>query len=156
MTASVGSLVPFNVAPTVTVGFRAALDVAIVSSLSLGLDLRADLPASGEAVETYIVAASIVPCIRYPKPFFFCGLVSLGDFHETGVDITHARSGDALYAAVGPRVGAELPIGRRFFVLAHADAAFILLRNPVSVGAVMVFQLPVVAPSVGLAGGVAF
>jgi len=41
-------------------------------------------------------------------------------------------------------------------VLAHADAAFILLRNPVSVGAVMVFQLPVVAPSVGLAGGVAF
>jgi hypothetical protein len=89
-----------------------------------------------------------------------CGVISAGDFHEAGVDISSSTSRDAPYLALAPRARLVLPLGRRFFVSAHGDAAFVLLRHTVTVtGATHgsgFFELPVVAPSFGLSGGVAF
>jgi hypothetical protein len=156
---SAGAIASFGVAPAVAVGVRGALDARLSRFFSLGIDLRGDLPASGESVETYVLAGSVVACARAPvRPVSLlgCGLVSLGDFHETGVGVANPMSGDALYASVGPRAGVELPLGDRFFLIAHADAAFVLLRNVVKLDGGQVFQLPVAAPSVGLGGGALF
>ncbi len=154
--ASLAPLLSFGVAPTTSVGLRGALDVRFLRSFSASLELRGDLPASSGGVQTDVLAASLVPCVRAPFPLFFCAVGSLGDFHESGVGITHPLRGDAMYLAVGPRVGVDLPLGPRFFVLAYADGAFLLLRHTVTLGGLQAFEPSVFVPSVGAGAGVLF
>lgn len=155
LSASLGTQVSFEVAPAASVGFLGAFDVRLARRLSIGIEARGDLPAEGEGVETYVIAGSVIPCLHYPSPLFVCAMVTAGDFHETGVG-SRPVAMDALYLALGPRVGVEVPLGRRFFVLAHADAAFVLLRHRVDLNGNQVFELPLIAPSFGIGGGVLF
>src|SRR5262249_9775674 len=72
--------------------------------VSVGLDLRLDLPASkrvdgGGTVSTWLALASIVPCVRAPAPLFFCGVASLGGFQESGAGVSHPHSDSALFVA---------------------------------------------------------
>ncbi len=150
----------FGVAPSVAVGLDAGVDARIGERFSLGLELRGDLPASsgapaGGSVSTAVFAASVVPCARVPFLLSLCAVASVGDFHEAGAGLAQDASGDALYAAVGPRVGLEVPLGRAF-VAARVDGSFILLRHVLDVGSVEVFRLPVFVPGVAAGAGVLF
>jgi hypothetical protein len=160
---SLGPIVSFEVAPAPSVGLRGEVDVTLWRWLSLGIDLRGDIPATGGDVQTYVLVASLVPCARIPAGAVavdLCSVISAGDFHETGVDISSATSRDAPYLALAPRVRLVVPLGRRLFVSAHADASFVLLRHTVTVAGAShgngFFELPVLAPSLGLSGGVTF
>jgi hypothetical protein len=80
--------------------------------LSLQLEGRGDLPASGTAgtgvrVQTGFAGGSLVPCYRRPW-FFACGLVSVGRLALS----TSSGSVAGFYAGTGPRVGLELPLVR--------------------------------------------
>jgi hypothetical protein len=156
LSASLAPRVSFLLAPATSVGLEAAFDVRFPRPFSLGVDLRGDLPASSGGIETNVLAASLVPCVRAPSPLLFCAVGSLGEFHETGVGISHATSGDALCLTLGARVGVELPLGPRFFLLGDADGAFVLIRHEVTLGSAPPFRLPVLSPSLSAGAGVLF
>jgi hypothetical protein len=83
-------------------------------------------------------------------------VLSAGDFHEIGVGVINAQPGDALFVSIAPRVGVALPIGSRFFALAEADAAFVVLRPNVQVSGMPAFQPHILSPSLAVGGGVDF
>jgi hypothetical protein len=129
---------------------------------SIGIEGRADLPASSSptsagAVETYVIAGSVVPCVRTPWPVFACGFVSAGDFHETGL-VSVPQSNEAVYLAAGPRVGAEVHVVGPVYALGSADAAFTLVRHSVTLAGsdTPLFVLPIVAPSINVGAAAVF
>lgn len=146
----------FGLAPAQTVGMAAGVEL-LAGPASLGLELRADLPASGDGgrIDTFVAAASLAPCLRSRFLFYGCALVMVGDFHESG-NVLHSRSGDGLLVALGPRVGFEQPLGTRFGIFAHVDGLFIATRQAVSVDGSTVFTLPVFAPTAAIGGRVRF
>jgi len=145
-----------GIAPSPSVGLRGAFDVRLARSFSLGIGVQGDLPASGGHVQTHALSGSLVPCLLLPRPLFFCAVLSAGDFHEIGVGVINAQPGDALFVSIAPRVGVALPIGSRFFALAEADAAFVVLRPNVQVSGMPAFQPHILSPSLAVGGGVDF
>jgi hypothetical protein len=110
----------------------------------------------GGRITTTLVAGSILPCVRAPAPLFFCGVASIGEFHESGSGLASPRSGGALFGAVGPRAGVELPLARPFFFFAHADALATLTRHVVQVDGQDAFVIAPVTGSLGLGAGARF
>ncbi len=156
----IAPMVSFGVAPAVAVGAHADVELRY-RFLSLGLEARGDLPASGSVsaggrVTTSLVLGSIVPCVHAPAPLFWCGVVSVGEFHEAGSGLASPRSAGAAFAAVGPRAGIELPIARPIFFFAHADALATLTRHVVQVDGQDAFVIAPVTGSLGLGAGARF
>jgi hypothetical protein len=149
-----------GVAPAATLG--AHLDAELrYRRLSIGLEARADLPASastdvGGRVRTEVVLGSLVPCVREPAPLFVCGVLAVGSFSESGVDVAAPRSKSAVYAATGVRLGVELALRGSFFFVAHADGLVTLLRHTVQLDQTDVYTLSPVAASLGLGLGTRF
>jgi hypothetical protein len=121
---------------------------------SLDLEGRADLPATGQPelqgvrVRSSIVAASIVPCLHL-QPLFACAVASAGSQSVTA-DVAAPQASSGRWAALGGRLGAELPLSPAFSIGVRAD----LLRdvsNGVEVnGGSRVYTFPAVAGSLGL------
>jgi hypothetical protein len=170
-------VVTFGTAPAPAVGFH--LDLRLSTGIvSLDLEAQADLPASGGAsvaattpgnpaeVRTYLVLGSLVPCLRLPLTlsvagtttlyFLGCALLTAGVFEESGVDVAVSSTGNAPFLAAGGRLGLEVPLSSRFFLLAHGDAFGILLRHTVLIDQEPVFTLPALGGRLGVGGGVRF
>ena len=141
----VGSL---GFAPSPSIGAAAAFDVHS-TRLSLALEVHGDLPASRSysvgvtsgRVETYVLAASLVPCVHSGFLLYGCGVVTVGDFHEQGEDVAVPRSGSAVIVEAG-RLGVELPLGDRLSLFAQVDGLFILTRHSVSLDGTPVSPCP--------------
>jgi hypothetical protein len=156
----IAPVVSFGVAPTAAAGAHADVEVRYRFA-SLGLEARGDLPASASAmtggrVSTFVALGSIVPCVHLPAPLFWCGVASVGAFHESGSGLASSRSASATISLLGPRAGVELPIGGRFFFLAHADALATLTRHVVQIDGQDVFVIAPVTGSLGLGAGAHF
>jgi hypothetical protein len=98
--------------------------------LSLGLEIRGDLPnsgvgADGGAVSVWLVAGGLAPCVQLAV-FFGCAVGELGVVHGGGENIAVPNSGARTFAAIGPRIGIELPLSQRFALRFRAD----VLANP--------------------------
>jgi RNA polymerase sigma-70 factor (ECF subfamily) len=84
---------------------------------SLGLELRGDAPATAVGVDgghatVAIFAATAAPC-AHAGPLFVCVLGSVGWLEASGARVQVPRSGSALFPAVGPRAGLDVPLGTK-------------------------------------------
>jgi len=147
--------------PALALGAQAGFETRFRGIASLGLEARGDLPASktvlrGARVRSNLVLVSLAACLRAPAPLFICGLGALGSFHESGGGLAEAQSDDALFAALGARVGIALPLTGAFFFLAHGDALTPLTRHVVQIDRENVFEVAPVMGSAGIGAGATF
>ncbi len=124
-------------------------------ALSLDAELQsiASLPSkvtSKASIASALLIAVLAPCFHLGR-VFACALGEIGwqEAWSSGVDVS--RPAGTAFAAVGARLGLELPLSSRFFFRAHADGLFDL--NPAS------FQLDAQAvwgpaPVIAVVGGV--
>lgn len=154
-----GTLGSVGYAPGAAVGF-AIFARARAGDVSLTLEGRADLPAGagasgGGRVESSLLAATLLPC-GHVGLVFGCVRGSLGRLAAQGVDVTDPGSTGVLWAAVGLRAGAELPLGRVFAIRLHVDGDALVTRYTLRIGGVTRFRYPAAAGGIGLAVAATF
>ena len=122
-------------APSISAGFAGWVR-ARQGPWSAAIEARVDLPSSGASsqeggVSTWLVAGGLVPCFHL-GPAFGCAVGELGFLRGTGVDVSLPKSGYDLFAALGPRLGIEIPLGRTLALRLRADALVDLARAVVT------------------------
>lgn len=125
---------------------------------SIAVEARADLPSptvayTGAELSSFLVLGSVVPCLHYSVAFG-CVVGSAGVLTATSsAGLANPATDRAVYGAIGPRLGAELPLTRHAHLRASLDLGVPLSRNPYAVGGVPLYTpLPVwVALAVGVA-----
>jgi hypothetical protein len=122
--------------PSAAGGFAIAGGVAW-RAFSVGLEGAVDLASSrgvpGGSVSGSLASLAAVPCGRW-SIVHVCGLATFGRFEGSASGLPAAHSQSALYAAVGARAGAELPLGAGVALFADADALGDLARATLRVG----------------------
>ena len=113
-----------GLSPVATAGARISGEVSW-SSLSVGLELRADLPASsnlerGGAVKTWLIGAAVVPCWRVAW-FSGCAVGLVGRLQASSVDVARETRETFAFAAAGLRLAADFPVGEALAVRLGAD-----------------------------------
>ena len=149
---SLGTAPALAAGGTLGVGFR-------VERFGLGLEGRYDLPASTRhasgGVRAQLTTVALVPC-GHLGVAFLCARVAVGSLSAEGVDVLPARSDSAPYAAVGGRLGVELPVTGPLELRAYADLDFPLSRATLQLAATDVWTAPPVAVAAGIAAVVRF
>ena len=146
-------------APTVVPGF----DVWGAGRLgigSLGLELRGDAPGVANGVggghaSVVLFAATVAPCAHVGQ-VFACVLGTVDWLRASGdADVAHPSSGAGWALAVGPRAGAEVPLGHRWLCVFEAICWSNLLRPTVDLNDQLAWRLAPVSGvlAVGLAYG---
>ena len=128
---SVGILGTHGGAPSSTVGFSLLVSVRR-PAWSVGLEGQVELPSEDEfeggSATTQRTSAWLVPC-GHADPWFGCVIAGIGSFRSEGHDLDLPRSGQALFAAVGGRVGWEANLSDVVFVRLRGDLAASLTRT---------------------------
>jgi hypothetical protein len=156
---ALGVVGALGTAPAPAAGIAIGLGLR-TSWFQLGLDGRADLPASkslgqnGRAASS-LVLASLVPCAvarRRLSPFA-CALASVGRFAASAEDVPAPASASALYVGLGGRTGVEIQVAEGLAMVGQIDIGATLTRHRLEVGSTNVFTLPLVwgTASVGAA-----
>ena len=146
----IGSL---GTAPVATAGATFSVGVAWWP-LSLDLEGRADLPASGASefpsaqVRSWLLAASIVPCLHV-GPVFGCGVASGGDQGATSSGIQTRKEDHGAWWAAGARAGAEFSLSNPLFFRAYAEVLGTLARNTLVIDGVQAYRFPPWSGGVG-------
>jgi hypothetical protein len=141
-------------APGPSVGFL-AFGRARRGDLSLAVEARADLPSGadvsdpGGRVRSSLVAFSLLPC-GHVSVLFGCARGSLGRLSAESLDVTDPGETSSLWAAVGLRAGAEVPLGRIFAVRLHLDGDAIVTRYALRISGATSFRYPSAAGGIGL------
>jgi hypothetical protein len=139
-----GALGSVGAAPSATVGAVAFAGVSW-RMLSLDLEGRADLPGTGAGQDTsarvrsWLVAGSVVPCAHLGVSFG-CLVVSGGSLGATSVGTATPRTDHAPWWALGPRAGAELPLGGGLSVRAYAELLATTTRNALSLDGAVAYR----------------
>jgi hypothetical protein len=107
------------------------------AALSLDLEGRVDVPASGHGdsgvvVRSWIAAASLVPCVHVGWAYG-CGVASAGWQTATAPEVGAPRTGGAFWAAAGPRLGLEIGLSPRWALRAWTEVLWTLERNSLAV-----------------------
>jgi hypothetical protein len=139
-------------APSRTLGVAAGVGVR-GGDLSLGLEGRADLPAStslrvGEA-STALWVASLVPCAHVGR-VATCALVTAGALRAAGHGLVEARTVTLPYAAVGARVALAIPLTGRWSLALHGDVTTPLTKSKLQVDGTAVWTSPILSAALGL------
>ena len=117
------ALVSAGSAPTVAAGLSAWGRLQ-TGHWSTGIEGRADLPSTGGVgghVSTWLLAGGVAPCFHLGLAFG-CAVGQLGWLHGEGANVPNPNSGSDLFAAVGPRVGVEIPVTSWASLRLRADA----------------------------------
>jgi hypothetical protein len=147
--AAVGAL---GAAPSPNVGILAGAGVG-QGWWSFALEARADWPASrslrtGEA-SSALYHGTLLPCVHH-RAFFGCALASAGVRRVAGHGLVGARTATDAYAALGGRLGADIPLSGRFALALHGDVTAPLGRMHVLVDEETVWTSPALAFALGL------
>ena len=133
------------------------------SAFSLGVELDAEMsvpasqslpestPSSGH-VTSALFAVAVTPCGHYGKAFA-CGLGEVGWLQAWGWGVDEGGSSGVPFAGLGGRVGAEIPLGKRVFLRAHADLLANLERAIFQLDGQGGWTVPPVGGAVGLGVG---
>jgi hypothetical protein len=121
--------------------------------LSLGLEVRADLPASKSLrvgrLGTSLVTASLVPCVRFTY-VGFCALASAGMLRASGDGLDQEKTLSLPYAALGGRIALAYPMGPRWSLLLHGDALAPLTETTLTVDGSPVWSSSALVFALGL------
>jgi hypothetical protein len=139
----------------VRLGLGAAVELATVPSVAFGLTLdvglrwdafsialegRGDFPASGALssagrLRVYRFMSALVPCGHWLKGgwLFACGLVEFGLLRASSLGVDHPDASSFFGAAVGARLGTEIPlVQRRLVAYVAGDLLGTLVRAAVT------------------------
>lgn len=148
-----GALGTWGAAPRIAPGVAAHL-AARWSSMSIGIEGRADLPvampvAERGSIEAALLVGSVVPCFHRGW-FAACASMSAGVLRSSGIDLEDSRHASSPSVAVGARLVGEVPIGKSFSARAHLDAAAPLIRTTLRVDEREIWRNPPVSASLGI------
>jgi hypothetical protein len=158
LAVTLGVVGAVNAAPAPSFGFTLGVE-ADWTHLSLGLEGRADLPASKSfttssspplqgSIRTALIFGTLVPCFREGL-FAGCGLIALGAEQGSGSGYDRALSGSKFYSALGLRAQAD-PVSAGLFALRlHLDLLVPLTRTDVQVLNETVWSTPTVSFALG-------
>ncbi len=134
--------------------------------LSLGLEGRADLPASRDVsagtVQTSLVLVGVSPCAhlewegRLPGALGLCGVAALGSLRATSRNVTTPLDDSAIHAALGPRLVLEIPLFRGFSLGARAEGLATLTPQSLRIDGADAYTLSRFSLGVGLGAIVRF
>jgi hypothetical protein len=134
------------VGSSVAVGLRRGV-------LSGAIEGRADLAASTTTslgtVSSSTYLASLVPCVHLGTPFA-CLVAGVGSFAYRGADIAMPRHSSAFLAALGVRLGAELPLSASLSAFASADVLANVTPHRVQIDGVDVYGQPILCGALGI------
>jgi len=121
--------------------------------LSLGLEGRADLPAStslrvGEA-STALLVASLVPCVHL-RTVATCALVTGGALRAAGRGLVDPRQVTLPYAALGARLAVAIPFTARLSLALHGDLSAPITKTELQVDGAAVWTAPILSVALGL------
>lgn len=125
------------------------------SAFSLGLEAKLALQTSawdtgiGANVHARLVSGSLVPCLNVSVAQV-CGVASAGAFSADGTGLTTATNVVHAWAAVGARVGIEIPVTRLLSFRLNTDLAAVLLRTELAIDDVTVWTAPIFTLDVGI------
>jgi hypothetical protein len=131
--ARAGVLSAVALAPEVSFGARLGLESRL-RRWSLALEGWATLPTTsqvsgGGAIETSLLAASLVPCFEIVSHARLCAVGSLGSFAAQAREVEVPRSQQhVLHASAGARASVAWSVGSWLDLLASADLAATLNR----------------------------
>jgi hypothetical protein len=121
--------------------------------ISLGLEARADLPASKELragqARAYLLAGSLVPCLHLDRAAL-CALATAGVRRVSGSGLLDERSATLAYVALGGRIGLELPLREQLSLTLHGDVTAPLTETRLTVDDGVVWTSPAVAVALAL------
>jgi hypothetical protein len=122
--------------------------------LSLGIEGRADLPASASPpavgeIRASLVVGSLVPCARFGR-LAACGLFTAGALRAAGRELAQPRQVFAPYVAVGARLGVAVPLGAWLALVASGDVVAPLAQTELQVERSEVWTTPAVSAALGL------
>ena len=139
-------------APSRTIGVATGASLRS-GDLSVGLESRADLPAStslrvGEA-STALLVASLVPCAHF-RIVATCALVTGGALRAAGHGLVDARQVTLPYLALGARLAVAIPFTARLSLALHGDLATPLTKIDLVVDGAAVWTSPILSLALGL------
>lgn len=154
--AGAGGAFWFGTGPSPHSGVQAHVQVRLRKA-SLAAEGRLDLPSSARVgpgtVETSLTAGSVVPCMHW-GPVATCANGTFGSVSASARSIARPSSDTGLYAAVGPRIAAELFVTESLRLLVRADVLVALHRYDLRMDDAPVYRAPPI--SVGAATGLAW
>lgn len=149
---SLGVVLGVASSPSPSVGFALGL-LLRRAGWSLGLEGRIDLPSEEAyalgSIRTQLRVGHALGC-GHVGPGFACGLLGVGALSADGISVTNPRHTVALYAHVGARVGASLPLAKFLHVYGHIDVLAPLTRTTIGFGATDVWTTPSLAGALGV------
>jgi hypothetical protein len=143
--------------PAANLGVRAGVGLQ-GEVLSLGIEARADLPATkslrvGEA-SAWLLVGSLVPCV-HARVVSACALATAGALHVAGKGgLVSPRQATLPYLGFGLRLAGALPITEKLSLALHGDVTAPITETKLTVDDDVVWHSPTVAMNLGL--GVAF
>jgi hypothetical protein len=153
---AIGPIVAFGASVAPNLGLMVSGDLRL-HHVSLGLQLRADLPASadlsspsGASEQTWLLAGGVVPCGRF-GPFAACGLLLLGREQSIGSGLNPDRTLDTFYGAAGLRLGYEIRPWRDFGFALDGDLLFPFARTQLYASDQLEWRTPPISASIWLA-----
>jgi hypothetical protein len=157
--ASIGIAAALDSGPAPAFAFTLQLAIAR-QRWSLGVEMRGDLPASADAafggrVETALIIAMLVPCLRH-KIASVCALAAFGAERGDGGGYNEPRSVVGFYAALGGRLAVDVPLPPPLAIRVHADLLAPLTRTELYAGSIgdlghRLYRTPPVSSALGLA-----
>jgi hypothetical protein len=150
--AEAGIVGGLGTAPSRTIGVAAGAAIR-GGDLSLGLEGRADLPAStslrvGEASASLLVA-SLVPCAHF-RMVATCALATAGALRASGHGLVDARKVTLPYVALGARLALAIPLTTRLSVALHGDLTTPLTETQLQVDGATVWTSPSLSLALGI------
>ncbi|HVY45416.1 MAG TPA: hypothetical protein VHB21_06030 [Minicystis sp.] len=135
----------FGSAPGPAFGVGVHGDVAL-GRLELGLEGRADLPAStraprGGEVSGQALFASVVPCAHVAW-FVGCAVASAGALLGSAAGSPAGARGATPFAGAGLRAAIDLPVGSRLTLRPYVEAEAALARTTLTYGGRQAWQAP--------------
>ena len=156
--ASLGALGALGAAPSLAGGGLVGAELRW-RHVSAGLEGRADLPASTEAlhgeVSSSLLVGSLVPCALVAF-FFACAVASAGTLRGEGRGVLSPTKASGLFASIGLRGGAELPLGSVFALRAFGEIDAPITRTTLRIDGADAWTTPSVAGVLGVSAVVAF
>jgi hypothetical protein len=123
-------------------------------AFSASLEARADVPgsasaSSGATARAGIFAAGLVPCfhVRYLAA---CGVSLIGALRGSGSGVPVPKVDVTPYAALGVRLGAEIPIAGAIAAVVHGNFAATLTRTALQLDGSAVWTTPPVLAWLGV------
>jgi hypothetical protein len=157
-----GSTVGFGIAPrpavgvTADVGVHWKVDAAPLEGVSLTLGVRWDPPASGPPIAEFYgarivssrVLGTIAPCGHWGK-LYGCALREVGQLRAHGEDLAISAEGSKRYAAIGGRIGVEVPFAPHLGFRGYGEVLGTVAPVAVPINELPGWTTPLASGSVG-------